>query len=94
MAPTIAITQRLMPVRMRAVSSAVILLSFNIVGIAFGNLITGVLSDALAALHGNESIRYALAWTQISALIGLVLMIYATRRTPEYIKAAELASAH
>lgn len=94
MAPTIAITQRLMPVRMRAVSSAVILLSFNIVGIAFGNLITGMLSDGFAATHGNESIRYALAWTQVTALIGLVLMIYAIKRTPDYINATETANAH
>ncbi|MGH8446853.1 MAG: spinster family MFS transporter, partial [Solimonas sp.] len=93
MAPTIAVTQRVMPLRMRAVSSAVILLSFNIIGIAFGNLVTGMLSDALVPAYGNESIRYALAWTLLASLVGLALMIYGAARLPEDIKAGELANA-
>lgn len=93
MAPTIAVTQRVMPLRMRAVSSAVILLSFNLVGIALGNLVTGILSDAFTPTYGTTALRYALAWTLIASLIGFSLMMYAARRLPEDAKAGELANA-
>ena len=76
MAPTFAITQRIMPLRMRAVSSAVILLSYNLVGMAAGNFTTGLLSDLLAPVYHEESIRYALALATMVALIGFGLTIY------------------
>ncbi|NKF23568.1 spinster family MFS transporter [Solimonas marina] len=93
MAPTIAVTQRLMPPRMRAVSSAVILLSFNIIGVASGNLVTGLLSDAFTPQYGDAALRYALAWTMIASLIGFALMIYAARRLPRDIEAGVAAHA-
>jgi hypothetical protein len=45
---------------MRSVASALVLLVINIVGLALGPLLTGMLSDALSASYGNESMRYAL----------------------------------
>jgi MFS family permease len=87
MAPTLAITQRLMPPRMRAVSSAVILFSFNILGIALGNLATGLLSDGLEPRYGVEALRYALAATLLAGVVGFVLTLYGAHKLPGDLRA-------
>jgi predicted MFS family arabinose efflux permease len=88
MAPVVALTQRLLPLRMRALSSAIILLSFNLIGITAGNFITGLLSDLLEPSLGVESLRYALALTMLGTLGGIVLMQYSARRLPMDVAAA------
>ena len=45
---------------MRAVASAIVLLLINIIGLAWGPLLTGLLSDALEPSFGIESLRYRL----------------------------------
>ncbi len=68
LATTFAQTQSLVPLRMRAVASALILFIINIIGLGFGPLLAGALSDYLAAGYGNESMRYSLLI--IGAVIG------------------------
>jgi MFS family permease len=68
LATTFAQTQSLVPLRMRAVASALILFILNSIGLGFGPLLAGVLSDYLAAGYGNESMRYSLLI--IGAVIG------------------------
>jgi len=80
MAPVVALTQRLLPLHLRALSSAIILLSFNIIGVAGGNLVTGALSDALRSTFGVESIRYAMALTLSGSVVGVALMAYSSHR--------------
>ena len=65
---TFAQTQNLVPLRMRAVASALLLFIINSIGLGFGPLLTGILSDYLAAVYGNESMRYSLLI--IGAVIG------------------------
>lgn len=65
---TFAQTQSLVPLRMRAVASALILFIINSIGLGFGPLLTGILSDYLATLYSNESMRYSLLI--IGAVIG------------------------
>ena len=60
LAPVLAQTQSLVSLPMRSVASALVLLVINIVGLALGPLLTGMLSDALSASYGSESTRYAL----------------------------------
>ncbi len=60
LAPVLAQTQSLVSLPMRSVASALVLLVINIVGLALGPLLTGMLSDALSGSHGSESMRYAL----------------------------------
>ncbi len=67
LATTFAQTQSLVPLRMRAVASALILFLINIVGLGLGPWLAGVLSDTLADSYGNESLRYSLL------IIGAVL---------------------
>jgi len=58
--PLFSTMQTLVPAHMRAVSVALVLLFANLIGMGFGPLAAGVLSDALRPLFGQESLRYAL----------------------------------
>ena len=60
LAPVLAQTQSLVPLRMRGVASAIVLLIINLIGLALGPPTVGVLSDYLAASMGDDSLRYAL----------------------------------
>ncbi len=60
LAPVLAQTQSLVSLPMRSVASALVLLVINIVGLALGPLLTGMLSDALVGSFDSESMRYAL----------------------------------
>ena len=60
LATTFAQTQGLVGLRMRGVASALVLFLINIIGLGFGPLTTGMLSDYLAADFGQDSMRYAL----------------------------------
>ena len=59
--PTIfAQTQSLVEVRMRSVASSLLLFVINVLGLGFGPLIAGWLSDGLAVTVGADSLRYSL----------------------------------
>lgn len=60
LATTFAQVQGMVGLRMRAVASAFILLILNIIGLGLGPQVTGLLSDYLATVYGNESMRYSL----------------------------------
>ena len=60
LAPVLSQAQSLVALRMRATTSALVLLIINILGLASGPLITGGLSDALEPRFGEESMRYSL----------------------------------
>ncbi len=59
-APALALVQNLTAPRARATATAILLLMFNIVGLGGGPLFIGVVSDALKAAHGVDSLRWAL----------------------------------
>lgn len=58
--PSFAMTQALVSLRMRAVASAILLFTLNIIGMGMGPYLVGVASDLLAADMGVHSLRYAL----------------------------------
>ncbi len=68
LATTFAQVQGMVGLRMRAVASAFVLLILNIVGLGLGPQVTGLLSDALATVYGDDSMRYSLLI--IAAIIG------------------------
>ena len=82
MPPTIAITQRVLPVRMRALGSGVMLVGYNVIGMAGCNFAIGFLSDLWEGVLHVDSVRYAMAATQLTAVAGLVCTIYAIVRMP------------
>lgn len=60
LAPTFALIQSLVSLRMRALASSIMLFILNIVGLGFGPQLVGVLSDFFAPSYGDESLRMAL----------------------------------
>lgn len=58
--PSFAMTQGLVTIRMRAVAASVLLFVQTLIGLGLGPFITGIVSDALKASHGEQSLRYAL----------------------------------
>jgi MFS family permease len=60
LAPVLGQTQSLVSLRMRAVASSLVLLIINVIGLAIGPPVTGLVSDLLQASQGPESMRYAL----------------------------------
>ncbi len=59
---TIATTHGLVGLRMRALSSAILFLIINIIGLGLGPWSTGLLSDYLQASLGADSLRYAMLY--------------------------------
>ena len=60
LAPTFTLVQNLVDLRMRALASSIVLFVLNIIGMGLGPQLVGVLSDAFAPTHGQESLRMAL----------------------------------
>ena len=58
--PSFAMVQSLVPVRVRAMASAIILLVTNLIGLGLGPLLMGVLSEWLEPLYGVRSLGYAM----------------------------------
>jgi predicted MFS family arabinose efflux permease len=59
-APGYSLIQSLVPENMRATAVAAIFLVSNLIGLGFGPVIVGWLSDQLAADYGADALRYAL----------------------------------
>lgn len=60
LAPVLSQTQSLVSLRMRAVASSLVLLIINVIGLATGSPVTGLISDVLEPAYGQESMRYSL----------------------------------
>lgn len=78
--PIIGVPQSVVPARIRALTSAVTLLVFNLFGLGLGPAATGFLSDYLAAAGMQDtSLRYALAAVVLFSLAGAGSMAWASR---------------
>ena len=71
--------QNLAKLQMRATAAAIMLFIVNIVGAGAGPLIVGALSDAFAAEHGINSIRYALVCSLLLGAVGSIIIFCAGR---------------
>ena len=63
--PTYSSVQGLVPLRTRAIASAVLLFCQNLIGLGLGPLFFGMLSDVLKPAYGDDSVRlvlYGAAW--------------------------------
>ena len=60
LAPTFALIQSLVSLRMRALASSITLFVLNIIGMGFGPQLVGIMSDWFAPTYGQESLRMAL----------------------------------
>jgi predicted MFS family arabinose efflux permease len=78
-APALALTQNLAPLRARATATALLLLSFNLVGIGGGPLMIGIMSDVYSAMGFEHSLRWALMSTIPVSLVAMTLYIMMAR---------------
>lgn len=77
--PLVAGTQLVTPPNMCALGQAVLLLAFNLFGLGLGPWFTGMLSDALSATYGADSLRYALTVALVPSAISAMVFVYAAR---------------
>lgn len=77
--PVVAAFQGMVPANMRAAASAIFMLFNNLIGLGFGNLLIGLLSDAMTQQFGAESLRYAMVAGSIFYLFAALLMFQARK---------------
>jgi MFS family permease len=82
MAPMFAVGLMLLPPRMRALGSSVMLFVMNMIGTGAGPFAVGMLSDHFAPLYGGDALRHAIALTQVGIVLGVACIGYAIWRLP------------
>jgi len=78
---TIATTHGLVGLRMRAMSSAVLFLILNIIGLGLGPWTIGLASDLMAPQYGPESLRYAMLYILPGVMLWSVCHFFLAART-------------
>lgn len=78
--PIVTAVQHLVAPNMRTTASAIFLFINNLIGIGFGTLFLGALSDILNARFGEESLRYAILTGLLFYLVSAALFWFASRR--------------
>jgi len=77
--PAIAVTHNLVPAKMRAFASAVLFFVLNAIGLGFGPLVIGMLSDYLEPTYGVDALRWAFTLTFITGLIASGFLFMASK---------------
>jgi len=80
--PCLAISHSLVPPAMRALTSAILFLVLNMIGLGLGPLTVGVLSDFYAGYFGDDSLRYAMLTVAVLSAPAIVLFFLAARHLP------------
>jgi MFS family permease len=78
--PSLAVAHSLVPASMRALTSAVLFLALNFIGLGFGPWIIGMISDHLAPSLGVEALRWAMSIVLVISLIS-ALLFFRTAKT-------------
>src|SRR4030095_14947987 len=66
--PSIAVAHGLVQASMRALTSAILFFVLNLIGLGFGPLVVGMISDWLTPALGVESLRWAMSITIIVSI--------------------------
>lgn len=78
--PCIAMAHMLVPSSMRAMASAVLFFILNMIGLGLGPFATGLLSDHLQPIYGDNGLRYAMVITACVGLLGILSLYLGGRR--------------
>lgn len=85
--PIVAVPQLLVPASMRAFTSAVLLLTFNLFGLGLGPFVTGLVSDLLTRHYGmgDAGLRVAICSAVVFSLLAGWLFLRAAAHFPREI---------
>ena len=78
--PSIAVAHSLVSAPMRALTSAILFFVLNLVGLGFGPLVVGFISDLLKPALGIESLRWALSILLIISVVSATLFFTAAKK--------------
>lgn len=87
--PCLAVTHHLVKANMRALASAIFFFILNLIGLGFGPLTIGYLSDVLSPRYGAESLRYAFCFTFITYALSMLLFYMASRHYRRDLESVE-----
>ena len=87
--PCIAVAHSLVPAPMRALTSAVLFFVLNLVGLGFGPLVVGLISDSLTPALGIESLRWAMSITLLISVASASLFFIAAKKIVADLKLTE-----
>lgn len=88
--PCISIAHSLVPASMRALTSAVYFLIINLIGLGFGPMIVGMISDALKTSFGVESLRWALSIITIMSIFSAAFFFTTAKKLILDLKGKEV----
>src|ERR1700724_3131765 len=77
--PIFAIAQTVARPSMRALASAIILLTATCFGQGVGPLAIGMINDALKSAYGNDAVRYSLLSAALTTSLGALFFVWAAR---------------
>jgi predicted MFS family arabinose efflux permease len=78
--PSLAVAHSLVPASMRALTSAIFFLVINLVGLGFGPLVVGIISDLLKPTLGVESLRWAMSIIIAVSAVSAILFFATTKK--------------
>ena len=84
--PSIAVVHSLVPASMRALASAILFLVLNLIGLGFGPLAVGMISDWLAPSLGVESLRWAMSIVILVSIASSTLFFKSAKKWVEDLK--------
>ena len=90
--PSIATAHRLVEPRMRAMSSAILFFTLNLIGLGLGPTAVGYLSDFLTKINGRESLHLAMTCGTLFALVKAGLFYYGGVLLPKDLAKTKQAS--
>lgn len=77
--PIFAIAQTVAKPSMRALASAIVLLTATCFGQGIGPLAVGMINDALKGAYGTDAVRYSLLSAAVTTTLGALLFVWAAR---------------
>ena len=84
--PAIAVAHSLVPASMRSLTSAILFLVLNLIGLGFGPLVVGMISDILKPSLGEEALRWAMSITILVSIGAVTLFFVAAKKLTEDLR--------
>jgi predicted MFS family arabinose efflux permease len=80
-APSFALTQRMVGIRMRALAASILLFITNLIGLGLGPQITGILSDVINSYTdlGVDSLRWAMVSVLVFNVVSTIFYLFAAK---------------